>query len=73
MIFAGRAIKDEADTLLRQFGPAAYPMAREAMREARRRKELRLARFYAKVSLEIARRAKREVGLDTATRYLDAP
>lgn len=65
------AIREEAERLVLEFGTDAYDRAREAMREARRRKNARLERYFSKVSLEVARRAGREVGVDTTTRYLE--
>lgn len=64
------AIREEAERLVLEFGTEAYSKAREAMREARRRKNTRLESYFAKVSLELARQTGREVGVDTATRYL---
>jgi hypothetical protein len=40
------------------------------MREARWRRNPRLAQFFSQVALEVARQSGREVGGDTATRYL---
>lgn len=65
-----RDIKDEAERLVREHGAEAYGAAREAMREARRRKNGRLETYFAKVAVEVARLSGREVGVDTATRYV---
>jgi hypothetical protein len=66
-----KAVRDEAALLIQDHGADAYAMARSAMREARRRRNGRLERFLAKVALEVARLKGREVGLDTANRYLE--
>ena len=68
---ASKVVKDEAERLVREYGVEAYTTAREAMRLARQRKNARLERHLAQVALEVARQQKREVGVDTATRYLD--
>jgi hypothetical protein len=65
-----QAIKEEAERLAVEFGDAAYGKAREAMREARRRKNVRLERYFAKVAVAIAGMEGREIGVDTATRYV---
>jgi hypothetical protein len=65
-----QAINNEAEKLLAQFAGTAYDKAREAMREARRRLDLRLGRYFAQVALRIAALTGKVVGLDTATRYL---
>ena len=65
-----KAVKDEAARLTTDYGERAYETAREAMREARRRRNGRLETYFAKVALEVARRSGRVVGEDTATRYL---
>lgn len=51
-----KAIKDEADQLISEFGEGAYAKAREAKREARRRGNARLERYLAKVAVAIADR-----------------
>jgi hypothetical protein len=66
-------IKDEAERLIRECGPDAYANAREAMRLAHRRRDVRLERYLSKVSLEVARQSGRNVGEDTATRYVSRP
>jgi hypothetical protein len=48
------AIKIEAAKFIEQFGPDAYGKAEQAMREARRRRNARLAEFLGKVMLHIA-------------------
>lgn len=65
-----RAINNEAEKLLTEFSGDAYDKAREAMKEARKRRNLRLERYFAQVALRIAVLTERAVGLDTATRYL---
>jgi hypothetical protein len=64
-----QAIKEEAAQLMREYGEDAYDRAREAMREARRRKHIQLERYFAKVAVKIAELEGRQVGEDTATRY----
>jgi hypothetical protein len=66
-----QAIKDEATQLMQEFGSGAYEKAREAMREARKRGHPRLERYFAKVAVAIADRTGKQVGVDTATRYLE--
>jgi tellurite resistance protein len=65
-----QAIKDEAERLVSEFGSDAYDKAREAMREARRRRNIRLERYFAKVAVAIAHRSGKQMGEDTASRYL---
>lgn len=65
-----KAIREEAERLVRHHGTDAYDVARLSMREARQRKNARLETYFAKVSLEVARLTGREIGVDTATRYL---
>ena len=57
----------EAAELIERYGDAAYHTARACGRG----QEGRLARYWSKVALAVARRTGREVGVDTATRYLD--
>lgn len=66
-----KAVKDEAEKLVRDHGAAAYSIAREAVRLARRRKNERLSSFFGKVALEVARQQKREQGLEAEPRHLD--
>ncbi|MEJ2376038.1 MAG: hypothetical protein P8Y71_11705 [Pseudolabrys sp.] len=47
--------KNEAEKFIREFGLNAYAKAEEAMREARRRKNVRRAEFLAKVMRHIAK------------------
>lgn len=68
---ASKVVKDEAERLIREHGAEAYTTAREAMRMARKRRNVRLERYLAQVALEVARQQKREVGVDTGTRYID--
>jgi hypothetical protein len=65
-----QVVKDEAEKLRMEFGEGAYEKARAAMREARRRRNVRLERYFAKVAVEIAAVTKKKIGEDTATRYL---
>ena len=48
------AIKKEAEKFINQFGPDAYAKAEQAMREARRRRNVRRAEFLGKVMRHIA-------------------
>jgi hypothetical protein len=63
-------IEVEATTLIKDHGEAAYDAARAAMREARNRGDGGLEKFFAKVAVAIAERTGRQIGEDTATRYL---
>ena len=60
-----KAIKQEAEKLIRDHGQAAYDKACEAMRAARRRRNVRLEKYLAKVAQEIGRRTGGEGGVDT--------
>lgn len=53
-----KATKEEAAKLIAEFGADAYAKAREAEREARRRRNEKLARFLAKVARRIEIEAK---------------
>ena len=66
-----KVYKEEADRLIAEFGSEAYAQAREAMREARHRRNNRLEHYFAQVAVRIAKDTGREIGVDTATRYLD--
>jgi len=66
-----KAVKEEADRLVCEYGTEAYSAAREAMRLAKQRKNSRLERYFAKIAVEIARREKRVVGLDTQSLSVD--
>lgn len=66
-----KAIQEEAARLLRDYGTDAYDKAREAMRLARTRRNARLETYFAKVAQQVARDSGREIGVDTATKYLD--
>ncbi|HWK87020.1 MAG TPA: hypothetical protein VNQ34_05895 [Xanthobacteraceae bacterium] len=63
----------EADEFMEAYGNEAYWKAREEQREARKNRDYIREKFLAKVCLEIAKRTEFEVGLDTATRYLEEP
>jgi hypothetical protein len=65
-----QAIKDQAHKPVSEFGSEAYDRAREAMREARRRRNLRLERYFAKVAVTVADLQGRRIGEDTGTRYI---
>lgn len=49
------AIKQEAEKLICQYGPTAYEKALEEARAARRHRNVRLAKFLAKVAEKIER------------------
>ena len=51
-----KAIREQAQKLIRDHGDAAYQKAQEAVRAAHRHRNSRLARYLAKVAQEIARR-----------------
>jgi hypothetical protein len=51
------AIRQEANKLIREFGSLAYDKALEAARAARRRRNVRLEKYLAKVAQEIERNA----------------
>jgi hypothetical protein len=63
-------VRAEASELMLRHEIVAYSIARKAMRTARRRGDARSEKVFAKVAIEIAGRTGREVGVDTATRYL---
>jgi hypothetical protein len=50
-----KAIRDQAEKLIRDYGDNAYDKAYEAVRTARRHRNGRLERFLEKVAREIAR------------------
>ena len=52
-----KAIREHAEKLIREHGDAAYQMAQQEARTARRRQNSRLEHFLEKVAREIARRA----------------
>ena len=49
-------IKEQAEKLIRNYGDAAYHKAQETVRAARRHRNSRLERYWAKVAREVARR-----------------
>lgn len=61
----------EADEFMEAHGNNAYFQAREEVREARKDGDHFREKFLAKVCIEIAKRTDFEIGLDTATRYLE--
>jgi hypothetical protein len=63
-------IAREAEALVALHGDNAYAVAREHRMRALRDGEQAEHRFWCEVARMIADRAKREVGVDTATRYL---
>lgn len=64
-------IAAEADEFMETYGNDAYFKAREEARAARGKGDHMREKFLAKVCIEIAKRTDFEIGLDTATRYLD--
>lgn len=64
-------VKAEADEFLESFGDLAYAEARLAARQARRRGDTKREKFLRRVCTEVAKRTDFEIGLDTATRYLE--
>jgi hypothetical protein len=68
----GKIVAADADALIASYGDGGYEEARSRARQERLGRELtgnRPAGHWQKVRLEIARRAKKEIGLDTASRY----
>lgn len=65
------SVKAEADEFMEFFGDRAYVEARKEMRAAREGGDKKQEKFFTRVSLEIAKRTEIEIGLDTATRYLE--
>jgi hypothetical protein len=65
------SVKGEADEFMESFGDRAYAEARKEMSAARDRGDHKQEKFFVRVSLEIAKRTDIEIGLDTATRYLE--
>lgn len=55
-----KAIKDEAERLVREHGVAAYQNARAALSLAKRQRNIRMELYLGQVVLEVARRQKRE-------------
>jgi hypothetical protein len=51
-----KAIREQAQKLIRDHGDAAYQKAQEAVRAAHRRRNGRLERYLTNVAREIARR-----------------
>ena len=66
-------IAAEADEFMEAYGNEAYFKARAEAREARKRGDYLREKFLAKVCLEIAKRTDFDIGIDTATRYLEEP
>lgn len=64
-------IAAEADEFMEAYGNGAYWKARAEAREARKRGDYIREKFLAKVCIEIAKRTDFDIGLDTATRYLE--
>lgn len=66
-----QAVLGEADEFMELYGDHAYIEARKAMRAARGRGDGRQEKFFTRVAIEIAKRTEIEIGLDTATRYVE--
>jgi hypothetical protein len=64
-----KAIREEAEQLVRKHSADAYAVAGLAMWEAGQRRNARLETYFAKVSLDVARLLGREVDVTTAMRY----
>ncbi len=62
-----------ADELIARHGGAAYTIARQHRLESLQQHDAARHRFWSKVARIIADRTGREVGVDTATRYLAEP
>ena len=50
-----KAIKDEAERLVREHGDSAFDFALEAKAQAKRQRNLRVERYMGKVALAVAR------------------
>lgn len=50
-----KAIKDEAQRLIREHGAGAFDFALEAKAQAKRKRNLRVERYMGKVALAVAR------------------
>lgn len=61
----------EADERMEAFGNAAYTETRSEARRARESGDHKRERFFNRVCKEIAKRTDFEIGLDTATRYVE--
>lgn len=61
----------EADERMEAFGNAAYTETRSEARKAREAGDYKHERFLNRVCKEIAKRTDFEIGLDTATRYVE--
>lgn len=64
-------IKGEADEFMEMYGDNAYRAARAEARTARQRGDHMREKFLSRVCIEIAKRTDFDIGLDTATRYLE--
>jgi hypothetical protein len=64
-----QAVKNEADSLIKDFGDGAYERACEAQRAARRRRNVRLEKYFAMVALEIVRRCGGDAGFNAVSKY----
>lgn len=64
-------ITAEADEFMESYRNNAYFKARKEARAARKKGDYLREKFLAKVCIEIAKRTDFEIGLDTATRYLE--
>jgi hypothetical protein len=64
-------VQAEARAFIEAHGDRAYQVAREVMRLARSRNDQKSEKHFSQIALQIARLTNREIGLDTATRYLE--
>lgn len=64
-------VRREVDGLIERHGASAYEVARSRRIETLRQPNRAEHRFWCAVAREMARRMGRQVGLDTATRYLE--
>jgi hypothetical protein len=66
-------IAAEADEFMAAYRNEAYFKARAEARVARNKGDYLREKFLAKACIEIAKRTDFDIGLDTATRYLEEP
>jgi hypothetical protein len=64
-------IKGEADESMEVYGDGAYHAARKEARIARESGDQTREKFLSRVCMEIAKRTGIDIGVDTATRYLE--
>lgn len=61
----------EADEFMESYGDMAYRVARTEARSAREQGDRRREKLLNRVCKELARRYDYQIGLDTASRYLE--